>query len=197
MSVIKLPSQEYAMQATIRIPVEGMSCASCVGSIERVLGNTPGVESASVNLATSIASVTFDEKAATPEDLSKAINSIGYKANLPEQDGHASHEHDSHAHHIDEELSTLRLKMIVAIALSIPIAILGMAHLLPVTIANHLHFPGSNLVQLVLTIPVLFWAGWQFHSGVRYWIAICGLCVLIRTLFLPTVKLKCAHEIQM
>jgi len=40
-----------------------------------------------------------------------------------------------------------------------------MAHLLPQAIASVLHFPGSRYVELALTVPVLFWAGWQFHLG--------------------------------
>jgi Cu+-exporting ATPase len=143
-----------------------MSCASCVRSVENALNGADGVDSATVNLATSSASVTYDSESTDLEDLVAAVESIGYGARLPE-DEHAGHSHDhSHEHdHGAEHAGRLRLKLIWAIALSIPVAILGMAHLLPAAAAEALHFPGNKYVQLILTIPVLFWAGWQFHSS--------------------------------
>ena len=44
-------------RATVEIPVEGMTCASCVGRVERAILKVPGVESAAVNLATEKAKV--------------------------------------------------------------------------------------------------------------------------------------------
>ena len=51
------PAPPTAIVATI--PIEGMTCASCVNRIERFLGRTPGVEAASVNLATELATVRY------------------------------------------------------------------------------------------------------------------------------------------
>lgn len=149
------------MSTIIKIPIEGMSCASCVRRIETALERVEGVESASVNLATASASVTYDDQHTSPQAIATQIESVGYTPKLAGDSASDSQEQ----HHGEVELSKLKQKMVLALALSIPLAVLGMAHLLPTAIANSLHFPGANYVQLVLTIPVLFWAGWQFHLG--------------------------------
>ncbi|WP_336170191.1 heavy metal translocating P-type ATPase [Ensifer sp. MJa1] len=61
------------------IPVEGMTCASCVSRVEKAIRAVPGVTSASVNLATERADVRFDATA-RPADIVKAIENAGYGA---------------------------------------------------------------------------------------------------------------------
>ncbi len=62
----------------IRLPIEGMTCASCVNRIERFLRKTDGVESASVNLATETATVRFDAGIADRAQLVDAVEAAGY-----------------------------------------------------------------------------------------------------------------------
>ena len=59
--------------------ISGMHCAGCAGTIERVLGKTAGVRSASVNSASESALVEFDENKVSEPDLAKAVSSAGYK----------------------------------------------------------------------------------------------------------------------
>ncbi|WP_434428268.1 heavy metal translocating P-type ATPase [Nannocystis pusilla] len=61
------------------LPIEGMTCASCVVRVERALKAVPGVEQAHVNLVTGRASVTFDPSAATRATLTRAIEDAGYE----------------------------------------------------------------------------------------------------------------------
>src|SRR6185436_1671492 len=63
----------------IALPVVGMTCASCVHRIERFLDRTPGVETASVNLATEIATIRYLPDLAAPADLVGAIEAAGYE----------------------------------------------------------------------------------------------------------------------
>ncbi len=65
------------------LPIEGMTCASCANRIEKRLGKQPGVESASVNFATKVATVKYDSATTGPEQLAKAVDDIGYKAVVP------------------------------------------------------------------------------------------------------------------
>ncbi len=69
----------------IVLPIEGMTCASCVNRIERFLRKTPGVAEASVNLATERATVRVDPAAAGREELVAAVRAAGYevKAETP------------------------------------------------------------------------------------------------------------------
>jgi Cu+-exporting ATPase len=60
--------------------IDGMSCASCVGRVERALQRVPGVRSASVNLATEHAQVVLDADAAPTEALLAAVHDAGYAA---------------------------------------------------------------------------------------------------------------------
>ena len=58
--------------------IQGMHCASCVGTIEKALLKTVGVHSASVNFATESALVEFDENIISEKNLAKTVDSIGY-----------------------------------------------------------------------------------------------------------------------
>jgi Cu+-exporting ATPase len=62
----------------IVLPIEGMTCASCVNRIERFLAKTPGVADASVNLATERATVLVDPAIAGRDELVRAVEAAGY-----------------------------------------------------------------------------------------------------------------------
>ena len=66
---------------TLRLPIEGMTCASCVARVEKELKRVPGVGAAQVNLATETATVSLAEGAA-PESLLAAVRDAGYEARL-------------------------------------------------------------------------------------------------------------------
>ena len=66
---------------TLRLPIEGMTCASCVARVEKALKRVPGVGAAQVNLATETATVSLAEGAA-PESLLAAVRDAGYEARL-------------------------------------------------------------------------------------------------------------------
>src|SRR5438876_9796509 len=60
------------------LPIEGMTCASCVRRVEKSIAKLPGVESALVNLATEKATVRFDPVTVAPNDLREAVKKAGY-----------------------------------------------------------------------------------------------------------------------
>jgi len=62
----------------LRLPISGMTCASCVGRVERALQKVPGVKAVSVNLATEAASLTFERPVAT-DALAQAVTQAGYE----------------------------------------------------------------------------------------------------------------------
>ena len=75
-----MTSQPAAPQPIeIILPIEGMTCASCVNRIERFLKKTPGVEEAAVNLATEKATVLVDPGVAGRDELVKAVEAAGYE----------------------------------------------------------------------------------------------------------------------
>jgi Cu+-exporting ATPase len=64
----------------IILPVQGMTCAGCVGHVERALKKVGGVTGANVNLATERATVAYDPTQVTPTDLVAAVSQAGYTA---------------------------------------------------------------------------------------------------------------------
>ena len=69
---------EAAPVSEIQLPIEGMTCASCVNRIERFLRDTPGVEAATVNLATEMATIRYQPATARRGDLVTAVEAAGY-----------------------------------------------------------------------------------------------------------------------
>src|SRR5215210_948887 len=62
----------------LSLPIEGMTCASCVNRIERFLKRTPGVEDAVVNLATEVATIRYVPSEVGRTELVGAIEAAGY-----------------------------------------------------------------------------------------------------------------------
>ena len=129
----------------VRLDLEGMTCASCASRIERSLNGLDGVE-ATVNLATDQAAVRFDPSVVSVADLVGTVEAAGYGA-APESE---------HAHS-DDESGALRLRLVVAAVLTVPVALIAMV--MP------LQFAGWEWVAFVLSTPVVLWAGWPFHRA--------------------------------
>src|SRR4051812_45380149 len=64
--------------AEVQLPIDGMTCASCVNRIERFLRKTPGVEEATVNLATEVATIRYLPAEAGRAELVAAVEAAGY-----------------------------------------------------------------------------------------------------------------------
>ena len=77
--------QELTAENTkeMTIPVEGMSCNSCVASVKSTLKPMEGVEKVAVSLVDRNATIIYNPEKVTPEQVRKAINDIGYKAGEP------------------------------------------------------------------------------------------------------------------
>ena len=149
----------------VDMPVVGMHCAACAVRIEGVLGQAQGVSKAAVNFATGRATVEYDPSATAPTNLRDVVRGAGYDAVLPQEGHHAGGASDAAEQAREAEYKRTRLKFVVAAALTVPVAVLGMGgHLVP-ALAPLLDFPGRAWVELALATPVLFWAGWEFFTG--------------------------------
>jgi len=142
-------------------PVRGMHCAACVGRVERALTGLPGVERATVNLATEQATVSFDPERTSFDALQAAVAAAGYELvpPLPDQVPGAALDTEQSAR--DAEQRYEKIKFIVGAVLSVPVLLGGMSHILP-WVPTALRNPW---LLLILTTPVQFWVGWQFHQG--------------------------------
>ncbi|MFD1302335.1 heavy metal translocating P-type ATPase [Methylobacterium marchantiae] len=142
------------------LSVAGLSCASCVGRVERALGAVEGVGSASVNLATGRATIRHAEGAVDVADLVATVQAAGYAAS-PVDEGAG----DAEAERREREASGLRRDVVIAAALSAPIVVLDMGgHLIPGfghAVQTHLGAVAA-LVQAALASLVLAWPGRRF-----------------------------------
>jgi Cu+-exporting ATPase len=133
----------------IRLEIGGMTCASCAARVERKLNRLEGVD-ASVNYATEEAAVSFDPRRVDIDSLIGAVEATGYTAALPRAAFDTVQAGES-------ETRRLRARLIVAAALSVPLAI--------VTMLPPARFGGWEWVALALSAPVVLWSGWPFHRA--------------------------------
>jgi Cu+-exporting ATPase len=145
---------------TTELNIEGMSCASCVGRVERSLAAVAGVTQVNVNLATKRAHIELNQPVAAKE-LIQAVVQAGYKASL-------AHSGDigSSAQQHEQERADLSRQFRVAFTLTLPVFVMEMgSHLIP---ALH-HWLMTNLgqwnwiIQALLTTLVMFGPGRVFY----------------------------------
>lgn len=141
-------------ETKLELNVSGMSCAACSAAIERKLNKMPDVN-ANVNLITETATVTFDKNSASPDEIIKAIEKLGYKASIKSQtmDKETAKQ---------KELSSLRLSLIVSAVLTAPMIIAMFLKLFGFEndFTMFLHNP---YVQFALATPVQFFIGIRFY----------------------------------
>lgn len=147
---------------TTQLAVADMSCASCVGRVERVLQAIPGVTAVNVNLATERATV---EGFANNATLIAALNKAGYPSQLAPDSQAAA---ESLAATKEHEAQTLKKHLWIAALFSLPVFILEMgAHLIPSMhhwLNTHLGQQPNWYLQFFLTTVVLFYPGWNFYK---------------------------------
>ncbi len=158
--------QEAPAGGRVELALEGMTCASCAARIEKRLNKLDGVD-ATVNYATEQATVAFDPDQVAVDDLIGAVEAAGYHASLPRE-----------ALGEDDPVRPWRARLILAVALAVPLLVLAWA--------SPLHFSGWEWVSLALATPVVFWSGWPFHRAAalnaRHLVATMDTLVSVGTL---------------
>ncbi|WP_034007173.1 heavy metal translocating P-type ATPase [Pseudomonas aeruginosa] len=149
-------------QGTIELAIGGMTCASCVGRVEKALKAVPGVTEAVVNLATERATV---RGVAAVADLIAAIEKVGYEANPVDTGAQADEEA---AEKKDAERAELKRDLTLAAVLALPVFVLEMgSHMIPGMhewVASTIGIQQSWYLQFVLTLLVLAIPGWRFYE---------------------------------
>ena len=152
------------LSVEIQLPIDGMTCASCVNRIERFLRKTPGVAEASVNLATEVATVRYMPEIAGYDELARAIEAAGYEIrNVPQAtDGSRASlvdEADAEAAQRAREQRSLGLTAAIALVIAAAAMTLMYAPNLPITM--------EQLAWLLIgpATFVQFWAGRRFYRA--------------------------------
>ncbi len=164
----KVPDPGAALVGEAQLPIEGMTCASCVRRVERALTKVPGVRGASVNLATERASVAFDPAVADLGQLRAAVEKAGYKVGaLPASQPvpAATEVHAEAAEPVDErdierqrEIDDLKRKSLVS---------LGVGAVMMVLMYAPMPVPMMDLAPFLLIAATIvqFWAGEVFYRA--------------------------------
>jgi len=152
-----------ARQQTVRLAISDMSCASCVGRVQKSLDAVPGVLKAEVNLASESASVRYIEGLTQAGDLISATRDAGYPAQLADDAGRASA-----ADRKADEARQIGRRTWLAAALALPVFVIEMGgHLVPGLqglIHETIGQQASWLLQFALTTLVLAGPGRMFYA---------------------------------
>ncbi|MEO8610450.1 MAG: heavy metal translocating P-type ATPase, partial [Chloroflexota bacterium] len=146
-------------QATLDLPITGMTCASCVRNVERAIGKQPGILSVNVNLATEKASVQYLPGSVRRADLVKAVSDAGY--GVLDLSGVESPE-DAERAARQAEIDRQRKLVLFGAALTVPLFVISMARDLYMT-----SLPGGMAAMSGANplLDWLLWSGWPFVFG--------------------------------
>lgn len=140
--------------ARLQIKVQGMTCASCAGRVEKALKAMEGVQGAAVNLAMETASVDVTTSTITTADLIRVVEKAGY--------GASDVSREEFAVDTDRYALTQRREaraVLIAAVLSAPLLIPMLADL------AGFHWMLSGWIQWALATPVQFWLGARFYRA--------------------------------
>ncbi|QNK69165.1 heavy metal translocating P-type ATPase [Variovorax sp. PAMC26660] len=151
-------------EETTELAIEEMTCASCVGRVEKALAQIPGVLEANVNLATERARVRFLAGVVSTADLEAAVERAGYKSRRLSAETPNADDQDTERR--ESEARALRRSLIIAATLTLPVFVLEMgSHLIPAMhhwVMGVLGEQTNWYVQFVLATLVLFGPGLRF-----------------------------------
>lgn len=164
-AVRAIESAGYAVrEETTELGIEEMTCASCVGRVEKALRQIPGVIEANVNLATERARVRHSTGIVTTAMLEAAVEQAGYKARRLSAATTSAGDRDNERR--ESEARGLRRSLLIAALLTLPVFVLEMgSHLIPAMhhwVLGILGEQRNGYLQFALTTLVLFGPGLRF-----------------------------------
>ena len=151
---------DFSSARRLILPITGMTCANCAATVERALRRTEGVTGASVNYATERAMVELSPEGTTFEDLSIALERVGY--GVLQADPGQLDDVEAAARH--RELQNQTRKFWTGVGFAGPLLVLSMARDFGV-LGSWAYAPGVNWLMFVLATPVQVYVGWDYYVG--------------------------------
>lgn len=151
--------------STKTLKIQGMTCAACAKTVERVTKKLDGVIESNVNFATENLNISYDSSKVRVSDIRKVIEKAGYKAVEEETNVDADKERK------EKEIKLLWKKFVIAAIFSVPLLVITMGHMfgepigfkLPEFIDPMVNPRTFAIVQLILVMPVMA-AGYKFFT---------------------------------
>lgn len=138
--------------------IDGMSCAACAKTIERVTSRLDGVELSSVNFATESLTIQYDESKVTFEQINAAVEKAGYKIIVKDVDTEGKKQ---------DELASMKRRLIFSLIFTIPLLYISMGHMiglpLPPALAPDTNSVAFAVAQIVLSLPIVI-MGYKFYT---------------------------------
>ncbi len=147
-------------QKKISLAIFGMDCTSCANLIEKNLKKIPGIKDANVNFAAEKASVVYESKTITVDEIIETVRKSGYSATLAGNNNREDEDRKRLA-----EANRQKVKFLVSLALSLPMLYFMLMDFLPSLPGKAILPPYFGIISLVLTTPVQFIIGKNFYRG--------------------------------
>lgn len=133
-------------------PVAGMMCAVCAATVQKTIAGCPGVKNASVNFATSSASVDWDSSVTDPEAIAEAVKKAGYEMIVAASEVKAAEETERREKATYDDT---KRKVGIAWLLTIPMMVLCM---------SGVHFFADAWIYMAMTLIVMLYCGSGFYK---------------------------------
>ncbi|MCD2346925.1 heavy metal translocating P-type ATPase [Clostridium guangxiense] len=149
--------------------IQGMTCAACARTVEKVTGKLDGVTEANVNLATEKLSVSFDTSRTSILDIEEAIEKAGYKAS------EEIISVDEDRERKEKNISALWRRFVISAVFAVPLLIIamgpmilqGLGMMLPEAIDPMMHQRAYAVIELTLVLPIMFEGKKFFQVGFK------------------------------
>lgn len=144
----------------IIVPVEGMTCASCVARVERAIQKAAGVKNVSVNLASEKALIEYEKNKTNLDEISKRVEEAGYKIEIK------SISQDKVKPNLPDASQKLKKEFLLALSFTIPVLLINMGYMwIDFEKLAGLNFEITNKLLLILTTPIIFISGRRFFKS--------------------------------
>jgi Cu+-exporting ATPase len=154
---------EVAAYKKFNLPVEGMTCASCVARVEKAIGKLEGVKSVSVNFATEKASFEIDPEVIDLNKVAGAVEDAGYKLTVVDIPKKNASIKNSAVEINNDYYTSLKKDFIFALILTIPIFLISISMEFNwINSVSSMPADYLNKILLILTTPVVFISGKRF-----------------------------------
>ena len=148
----------------ITLPVEGMTCASCVSRVEKTISKLDGIKNVNVNLATEKVSFEFDPEKIDLNLVAQKVDDAGYKLDIS-----TSLSKNTSSNTLEDKqnifLAEIKKHFLLAVILTVPVLIINMGIMWEsFFLKNYLSIEQINKILLILTTPVVFISGKRFFN---------------------------------